>query len=369
MACIVSACSDIPYYFQSAQGQWEITQRKQNIDELILQYEQANANKIDSKQTNLQAQKLNTQLKLVRTVRQFSVEQLHLPQTNSFTEYADLKRNYVVKNLFAATEFSTELTTWCYPVIGCANYRGYFDETMLNQYKAELSQQGYDTYVANISAYSTLGWFDDPVLNTFVYLPEYQLVGLLIHEIAHQQIYIDDDTSFNESFANAVELAGLQQWFEVHNKPEQFQLYLKAQQDKKSIFHLIASIREDLKQLYQEKISDDDKRHRKQQRLTLAIKQYQSLKATSHLGPQYDNWFAQGLNNAKLGSISAYNIYVDAFIAMLSASDNIFPKFYRHVASLAKLKKTQRHECLRGWLKIAIDKHFSIDQSCLISHV
>ena len=94
-ACLVSACSDIPYYMQSAQGQWDITQRKQDINELILHYEHTHSKKSDSTPTdsNLassQQRTLNTQLKLVRTVRQFTVDQLHLPQTNSFTEYADL---------------------------------------------------------------------------------------------------------------------------------------------------------------------------------------------------------------------------------------------------------------------------------------
>jgi len=372
MVCMISGCSDIPYYWQSAQGQWDITQGKHNIDELILQHEHAHPTKTDltelkARPTLSQAQKLNTQLKLVRTVREFSVKQLHLPQTKSFTQYADLGRNYVVKNLFAATEFSTELYTWCYPVIGCASYRGYFDEDMLNEYKAELAQQGYDIHVANVSAYSTLGWFDDPVLNTFVYRPEYQLVGLLIHEIAHQQIYIDDDTNFNESFASAVEQAGIQQWFDMHGKPEQLQLYQKAQQDKRTIIRLITTIREDLKQLYQQKVSDNEKRSRKQKRLQLAIKQYDDLKATHHLGNHYDNWFAQGLNNAKLGSMSAYTIYVDAFLAMLSASDNRFPRFYAHVASLAELEKTQRHECLQAWSQRALDNQYPIDKHCRYS--
>ncbi len=363
---LTSACSELPYYIQSAQGQWEITQKKQDINSLIATdtypAEKSPDSKKQLKPVNFS---LQSQLAIVQEARQFAIRELQLPETQSFTEYVDLQRDFVVKNLFAAEEFSTELYSWCYPVIGCANYRGYFDEDMLKVYEDSLKQQNYDTYVAKISAYSTLGWFDDPVLNTFITRPDYQLVSLIFHEIAHQQLYIDNDTAFNESFASAVEQAGLERWFQAHTNNGQLQRYHREKQHKKQVNRLIGEIRHDLDNLYRLKIPATEMREKKSARLQYAITQYNQLKKSTSVTTGYDNWFASGLNNAKLGSISSYTVYVDAFLQILKANNDVLPDFYSHVARLGKLTPAKRKICLELWSPAKADTRTVMPEYCL----
>ncbi len=142
-------------------------------------------------------------------------------------------------NLLAALEFSTHLRTWCYPIIGCATYRGYFNEDMLHETANELRQQGYDVYTGRVAAYSTLGWFDDPILNTIMGWPEYKLVGLIFHELAHHRLYIKDDTVFNESFASAVEQSGIELWYNAQAQQEQVRIYHKRKHSRKLVVKVI----------------------------------------------------------------------------------------------------------------------------------
>lgn len=338
---------------QSARGQWQINESKQTIDELL-----------NDETASTTTEPIRQKLKLVQKVRHFAIHELALPETDSFTEYADLKRDYAIKNLFAAAEFSTQLYTWCYPVIGCASYRGYFDEDMLARDIKRLQQDNYETYIAKIPAYSTLGWFDDPVLNTFIQLPDEQLIALIIHEIAHQQLYIDGDTDFNESFASAVAQAGLKRWFQSHHETRQFQQYLKKKAQKEKLNQLIADIRDDLATLYQQPLSVQTMRQRKQLRLQQAINEYETLKARAAVPDGYSSWFASNLNNAKLGSVNSYQIYVKAFLAILAAEHDNFSAFFQHAAILAELPPANRHQCLLEWTQFAQDKEAVISENC-----
>ncbi|MCG6936847.1 MAG: aminopeptidase, partial [Gammaproteobacteria bacterium] len=196
MIAALTGCGEIQYYMQSAKGHLDIVNNSQDIEQLIAD------DNLDNDTRN--------KLTLILQAREFAANELDLSFNDSYTSYVKLNRDYAVKNLFAAKEFSTQLYSWCYPVIGCANYRGYFDEAMLQQDRETLILQDYDTYVVKAAAYSTLGWDDDPVLNSFLEWPEYMRLGLVFHELAHQQIYIEDDTFFNESFATAVEQSGLE---------------------------------------------------------------------------------------------------------------------------------------------------------------
>ncbi len=334
LGLIVSGCAQLSYYRQSAGGQMDIVQRRQAIDALIAD-ERRDA-------------PLRERLEHVREMRAFAIDELGLPDTGSYTQYADLGRDYAVLALYAAPAFSTELKTWCYPVVGCAAYRGYFDRAMLERYAQALKQQNYDVYIAAVPAYSTLGWFDDPLLNTVLDWPEPQVAGLIFHELAHQQLYVEGDTAFNESFATAVERAGVERWLQVHDGPAAVQRYRRRWEERGQVVQLIAEARRDLQQLYARGVSPADMGLAKQQRLDRLRQQYGELRRSFSADPGFDAWFAGELNNARLGSVAAYNEYVDAFLALLAEQHNDFRAFYARAAQMGALPQQQRQQSLAG---------------------
>jgi predicted aminopeptidase len=326
------ACTELRYYGQSAGGQLDIVQRRQDIDTLIA-----------APDTDAQ---LRRRLERVRAIRAFAVAELGLPDTGSYTYYADLERDFAVLALYAAPEFSTELRTWCYPVAGCAAYRGYFDRGMLNDDVRELQRQQYDVYIVRVPAYSTLGWFDDPLLNTVLDWPEAQMAGLIFHELAHQRLYVTGDTVFNESFATAVERAGVERWLTGQGRPEQVRIYRRRWRDRERIVELVAQAREDLDTLYRSGGDPQTLRRAKQQRLQELRAQYLALKRNSGTDPGYDHWFAGELNNARLGSLAAYHTYVDAFLTLLAQHCGNMEAFYAAAARTADLAPERREQVL-----------------------
>jgi len=198
VAASLSGCANIGYYFQAVGGQMEIWNRSRPIEKLV-----------GDERTDA---RLRERLSLVLKVREFASRELALPDNQSYRKYADLQRPFAVWNVFATKEFSIAPVEWCFPFAGCVAYRGYFSEEGAGQFAAGLRSQGHDVFVAGIPAYSTLGWFDDPVLNTFIFYPDAEIARLTFHELAHQVVYVSGDTVFNESFATAVELEGVDRW-------------------------------------------------------------------------------------------------------------------------------------------------------------
>ena len=194
---------------------------------------------------------LRERLMEVLQIRQFAVDGLKLPDNDSYRLYADLERPYAVWNVFAAPEFSLQPKKWCFLIVGCLSYRGYFDEQDALRYAAVLREEGLDVVVSGIRAYSTLGWFDDPILNTFMDLPRYQLAGLIFHELAHQQLYIDDDSTFNESFATAVQGAGVRRYLQRYGDPWEHEEHERAQARRVGFLELVMAARKRLNDLYQ----------------------------------------------------------------------------------------------------------------------
>ncbi|HTZ00655.1 MAG TPA: aminopeptidase, partial [Rhodocyclaceae bacterium] len=207
LAALLGGCSNLGYYLQAVGGQMDMLGRARPIQAVL-----------DDPSTS---ERLKQQLVDVGRIRQFASAELGLPDNGSFRRYADLQRPFAVWNVFAAAEFSTKPKRWCYLLVGCADYRGYFSAAAAAGEAEQLRRQGYDVYVAGIPAYSTLGWFDDPVLNTVIDYPVIRLAPLIFHELAHQVAYARDDTTFNESFAVAVELEGMRRWLERFGTPEQ----------------------------------------------------------------------------------------------------------------------------------------------------
>ena len=246
---LLVGCSDFGYYWHNANGHLAVMDQRVDIEELLAD------DQLDSK--------LRERLLLVQEIRRFSIERLDLPANNSYASYVELDRPYVVRNIFAAPEFSTRLVQWCYPVIGCASYRGYYEEQRLLAYYDELVAEGLDVYIGNVSAYSTLGWFDDPVLSSFIDWPEYRLAGLLFHELTHQRIYIDDDTTFNESLATAVQQVGTELWLEERNQQKQLELLTSWNLYRDEVIALIENTRDNLAEVYLEDVEDNVKRENK----------------------------------------------------------------------------------------------------------
>jgi predicted aminopeptidase len=294
---------------------------------------------------------LKQRLKLAQQMRAFSVETLKLPENASYTSFADLQRPAVVWNVVAAPQLSLKLKTWCYPVTGCVAYRGYFDRDAADQLAEQLRAERWQANVYGVPAYSTLGWTNwlggDPLLNTFVNGSEGELARLIFHELAHQQVYAADDTTFNESFATAVERIGVALWFEQHGSAAARQQYLDIESRRRDFRQLTARYRDRLETLY---AGDLDERAKQQARDALMQDlqaDYRSLKEGPWAGfAGYDRWFAAA-NNASLGVLAAYNEWADDFERLYQAQGRDFTRFYAEVARLAALPKAGRHAALR----------------------
>ena len=328
-------CADIGYYWHSARGHLDVMSRRVDIDELLAD-ESLDAG-------------LRERLLLVREIRHFSVTRLALPDNDSYLSYAELDRPWLIRNLFAAPEFSTRLHQWCYPVIGCASYRGYYDEQRLRDYAESLEAEGLETYVGNVAAYSTLGWFDDPVLSSFIDWPDYRLAGLLFHELTHQRIYIDDDTTFNESLASAVQQAGTELWLDSRQRDADLARFASWLAYRAEVVTLIEATRDDLDALYRRDIDGERKRAEKSALFDRARGSHGEIAARYGVSGGYSAWFGGELNNAKIGSVSAYNSEVAAFLEILRAHEFEFAAFFDYIENLGALDRPERDACLSNW--------------------
>ncbi len=332
---LLSACSDLGYYWHTTNGHIALMNKRVDIEDMLGDPELE--------------PKLRQRLLLVEQIRAFSVETLSLPASASYSKYVQLDRPYALQNLFAAPEFSIDLHLWCYPIAGCAGYRGYYDEKRLAEYREQLEAQNFDTHISNVPAYSTLGWFDDPVLSSFIYWPDYRLAGLLFHELTHQRIYVEDDTQFNESLAVAVQQAGTALWLRsTHRNAQQddFQRWIEYQRE---VIELIRKTRESLAELYQRETTEKIKRDQKQAIFADARQSYAVLAARLNYRGGYKNWFAGDLNNAKLGSVAAYYAQTPAFLAILKAHNTDFGAFFDTVEIISRMDKAERDACLTLW--------------------
>ena len=333
---MLSACGTLQYYGQSISGQLSLLMKREDITELIR----------DERMNEATRQKLRK----VLVIRRYASEQLQLPDNNSYTSYADLGRPYAVWNVFAAPALSVKPKTWCFPVAGCVPYRGYFKHEKALAYAESLKADGYDVYVGGISAYSTLGWFDDPVLNTILNRPEPQLAGLLFHELAHQKLYVKNDSTFNESFATAVEIEGVRRWLAHNQLTDLFSLYQKRKQRQSQFIKLVMRTREELNTLYNSDRTDNEKLMRKQQIFANLRQRYNKIRKEWN-DSSYDKWFRRELNNARIATIGTYHDHVPAFQAMLTAVNGDMGKFYAEVEALTKLDKKARDQRLAAMVK------------------
>ena len=336
LSVAIFGCESAHYYGQAIQGQYKILDKRKPISEIMADPESPDI--------------LRERLEFILAVRQFAEKHLQLPVKNHYLTYVDLKRPYVVWNVFAAPELSLAPKTWCYPIVGCASYRGYFSKANAQQYADGLSAKGYDVYVAGVTAYSTLGWFDDPVLSTFIQYPKAQSAALIFHELAHQVLYVKGDTVFNESFATAVEQEGLQRWQAASQASHIYSDYLSSYRRQQQFIHLIMRYRRTLETLYQSNASTKVKREKKSSIFSDLRDEFGRLKTNSNGLSAYDNWMNYSLNNAKISSVLAYHDFVPAFQKMLAENEGDLNLFYGACRELAQMTKTERHRILNAYL-------------------
>ena len=259
----------------------------------------------------------------------------------------DLKRPYAVWNVFAAPEFSIEMKEWCFLFAGCVRYRGYFDEHDADEFGEELQKQGLDVYVAGIDAYSTIGWFDDPMLNTVLKRENTQLAELIFHELAHQEVYVKGDTAFNEGFAVAVANEGIKRWLNQKGTSEQSEQYRLRKHREEQFVELVTHTRQRLEKLYLSHQNDDQMREQKQQIIQDMQHQYLQLKIGWNGYSGYDRWFSKPVNNAQIAAVATYQDYVPAFQRLLAQQHDDMAAFYQAVSKLGELSLEERHSALR----------------------
>jgi predicted aminopeptidase len=275
-------------------------------------------------------------------IRAFASQELSLPNNHSYLYYADLKRRYVVWNVFATPAYSLQPKQWCFPIAGWVSYRGYFAETAAKTLADELRAEGYDVYTSGVEAYSTLGWLDDPVLNTMLDWSTTQLAGLIFHELAHQQVYIPNDTAFNEGFAVTVEEEGIKRWLARHGIANEIAAYQQAEQRHQEFIQLLLTTRNSLETLYQQPLPPSAMAIAKQQTFANLLHKYAELKKQWHGYSGYDQWMSTDLNNAKLLSVVTYHNWVPAFQTLLTNLNGDLANFYQQVAKIGKLPIEER---------------------------
>jgi predicted aminopeptidase len=336
LASLIAGCAQLGYYMQAMQGQFSLIADARPIEDWI-----ADPSVEDT---------LKFKLKQVKQIRHFAAHELGLPDNDTFKNYTDLKRSYVLWNVVAAPELSLKPVQWCFPVAGCVNYRGYYSKSEANAFAAEMRAEGYDVQVSGVPAYSTLGWFSDPVLSTFIQYPEGQLARLVFHELAHQVAYAKDDSKFNESFAVAVEEAGIERWMEKFGAPKAREAYMQHESRRKDFLALLMKYRNQLELNYARDASKLEKRQHKKLVFEALKDEYEVLKASWDGYAGYDRWFAEPLSNAHLSSIATYHDLVPGFKAMLLREQD-FGKFYSAVRTLSALDKETRHLKLAQFAK------------------
>ncbi len=292
---------------------------------------------------------LRQQLGEIQAMRNFASRELALPDNGSYKSYADLKRPFVVWNVFAAEEFSIAPRAWCMWLVGCVNYRGYYHKAEAEALAEKLRVEGLDTWLGGVPAYSTLGNFDDPVFNTFLAYGQNEVARTLFHELAHQILFVSGDTAFNESFATAVEETGMERWLTAQGKPERLQAF-RGQQGRKTRFAaLIEDYRERLGRLYEQKtMAPEDMRAAKARIIAELREAYGRLKISWGGYGGYDFWFSGPLNNAQLASLSLYTRWLPAFRALLRQENDDLPRFYARVRELADKPKKERQAALEA---------------------
>ncbi len=326
----LSSCSD--YYAQSVTGQLALLASRTSIDEVVG----------DPRTPGV----VRDKLVLILALRRFASQALDLPHNGSYSTYVHVDRRYVAWNVFATPEFSLAPLNWCFPVAGCLSYHGYFSEGRARYSAGFLSNQGHDVFVGGVAAYSSLGWFEDPVTSAMLRWSDLALAELLFHELAHQAVYAPGDTAFNEAFATTVAFEGVRHWLKQGGRLTALEAFEAEQRRKGEFATLVLGTRKKLQRLYASNRNAFEKRADKARIFRGLQEAYSSLRATWGGYDGYDAWMSHGLNNAKLSSLVTYREHVEAFENLFDAVDGRFALFHGLARDIGRLDPWVRKACL-----------------------
>lgn len=334
-ALLLSGCAEIRYLAQAAGGQVDLLARARPIEDVLAD--------------PATPPEIGRRLRVVQNARTFALTELGLPDRGAYTTYTDLGRPYLVWNVFAAPPLSVDLRTSCFPIAGCVVYRGYFSQGAAEAEAARLRTSGDDVFVGGVSAYSTLGRLPDPVPSSMLAYPDPTLVRTIIHELAHAVVYVQDDSVFNESFAETVENEGSRRFLERFGTPAQIEADRVARERARAFTALLMDARARLAELYARRVGDAEKLAGKREVLADLRTRYADLRSSWGGYAGYDFWFADGenaVNNAALGSVATYSALVPQFTALFGALGGDFPAFYEAVRVCAREDRARRASCL-----------------------
>ena len=341
-----AGCAQLGYYVQAMQGQMSLMSEARPIDQWLA----------DPQVTD----QLKGRLKRVREIRAYAARELGLPDNGSYKNYADLKRKFVMWNVVATPELSVKPNQWCFPVAGCVDYRGYYNKDAAQAFADDLRGRGFDVRVSGVPAYSTLGWFNDPVLSTFIEYPDAELARLVFHELAHQIAYAPNDSQFNESFATAVEEVGVARWLAEQGDDTLRNNYQAYRLRKDDFLQLMTQHRQQLEANFSRPVDDREKRQRKAEIFQSLRQEYAQIKQLRWEGyAGYDRWFSGPMSNADFALMATYHDLVPAFRNLLSTKKNL-PAFYQAVRELAKLDKPARRKQLAAYTHNNIEADASV---------
>jgi predicted aminopeptidase len=331
----MGGCTSISYVAESLNGHVEIMAARQEVEKLI--------------EDPATPEALRARMASASAIRQFAIDELALPDNDSYRSYVDIGRDQVTIGVFAAPEFSLAPVTWCFPVFGCVPYRGYFSNESARKAAADLRGRGLDVYVTGITAYSTLGWSSDPLLSTMLGPDDTYLAALVFHELAHQRVYVNDDTAFNEAFAVAVEVTGVKKWLRSTGDAEGLRRYEADLKRRADFLTLLSTTRNELKQVYDGPGSAEQKRAEKAAAIERLRARYRQMRDRRWGGYRaYDAWFDAPINNAKLAATSVYGDQVPAFIRLFDLCSGDYRRFYEAVRWLGALDEARRSDALAG---------------------
>ena len=333
-AFALTGCTTVGYYAQSVTGHLGLMYRARPIETVIAAPDTE--------------PRLAARLRTALDIRGFASDALALPANASYRRYVELDRRFVVWNVVATPELSLSPRQWCFPVAGCLSYRGYFSESAAAAYAGGLESEGWDVTVAGVRAYSTLGWFADPLLSSMVELPEYLLARIVFHELAHQRLYVPGDPELNESFAVVVERAGVDRWIEAAGRADLTELHRISAGREAAFLALLRGVRRDLEAVYASSRSDAEKRAAKVKRIERLKARYAALRTGWEDGPTYDAWFERGVNNAAVALVSTYDRWVPALEGLLARYGGDLRALYRAGDALAALPPDERRSRLEA---------------------
>lgn len=336
----IASCSSASYYHQAISGHLSLMHQRQDINQLLA-----------NPQTD---PGLAAELRLAQNILRYAGNELQLDAHGSYRQLVITGQPAVSWNVVAAEEFSVDPKTWCFPVAGCVPYRGYFKQQKAEEYAHTLREQGFDVDVSPVTAYSTLGWFDDPLLDTMFHYSPAQLAGVLIHELAHQKLYVAGDTAFNESFAEFVESLGVEQWLQQTERLQELQDWDLRRRAEPQFNALLSGGRDSLRQLYASGLHASAMREQKQAALLAMKAEYRRMVDEEWQGRDYfGGWMAGELNNARLALANSYNGGACAFAALYRQADGQLQGFYELAEKKAKLSPEQRE----AWLQAPCEQH------------